>query len=86
MSGSVIIKSSIPTSRGTSVFILTNSWAKSSISIEERKFSPTLPPIDSAFFLIPSMSLYSLSHLTAVLGPTLSTPGTLSDLSPIRAR
>jgi hypothetical protein len=29
---------------------------------------------------------YSVSHLTAVLGPHFSTPGTLSTVSPIRAR
>ena len=66
--------------------MVTSSCARSSISKEDLKFSPTFPPIDSAFFFIPSIFLYSLSHLTAVFGPTFSTPGTLSDLSPIKAR
>ena len=86
VSGSDLAKSSIPNSSSTSVFIFTNSWARSSISMEDLKFSPTFPPIDSEFSFTPCMSLYSLSHFTAVLGPTLSTPGTLSDLSPINAR
>ena len=65
---------------------MTNSYASSNVSRDDRRFSPTFPPIDSAFFITPSMSVYSSSHFTAVLGPTLSTPGTLSDLSPIRAK
>ena len=35
---------------------------------------------------IPFKVLYAVSHLTAVLGPTLGTPGMLSEVSPISAR
>ena len=51
-----------------------------------RKCSPTLPVILSAFLIMPSKEPYSCSHLTAVLGPTFSTPGTLSTLSPIKVK
>ena len=51
-----------------------------------RKFSPTTPVISSACATILSKVPYWLSHLTAVFGPTFSTPGTLSEVSPIKVR
>ena len=51
-----------------------------------RKFSPTTPPILSALATMLSRLPYSCNHFTAVLGPTFSTPGTLSEVSPINTR
>jgi hypothetical protein len=44
------------------------------------------PPMSAAAAMTPSSEPYCASHLTAVLAPTLSTPGTLSTVSPISAR
>jgi hypothetical protein len=51
-----------------------------------RRFSPTAPPISLAWATMASSEPQASSHFTAVLGPTLGTPGTLSTLSPISAR
>ena len=66
--------------------MVTSSLERESWSIPNLRFSPTLPDMFSAFFTIPSRFLNSVSHLTAVFGPTFSTPGTLSEVSPINAR
>ena len=50
-----------------------------------RRLSPTLPLIAAALAITPSRLPYSASHLAAVFGPHLSTPGTLSMASPISA-
>ena len=47
-----------------------------------RKFSPAAPLISPARATSASSEPYSSSHLAAVLGPTLVTPGTLSTASP----
>ena len=62
------------------------SFATGSHLREFLRFSPTAPVIWSAFLIILSSELYSLSHLSAVLGPTLSTPGILSALSPMMVK
>ncbi len=54
--------------------------------IAARRFSPILPPIAAALAITFSSVPYSASHLAAVFGPHLSTPGMLSTLSPVRAR
>ena len=69
----------------TSVFRDTRSIFLSRSSREFLRLSPTTPLIESAFFLIVSMSPYSLSHFAAVFCPTFGTPGMLSDVSPTRA-
>ncbi len=51
-----------------------------------RRFSPATPLIDAAAAITPSSEPCSVIHLAAVLGPTFSTPGTLSTVSPINAR
>ena len=50
------------------------------------KCSPTLPLMSPALAMTLSKLSYCSSHFTAVFGPTLSTPGTLSTLSPIRVK
>ena len=66
---------------------VSSSRAVGSQSRALRRFSPTTPPISSA---CASRSVrayrYCCSHLAAVFGPTLSTPGMLSTLSPISVR
>ena len=52
----------------------------------ERRFSPILPFTFSAFSIRPSTEPNSVIHLAAVFSPHFGTPGTLSILSPIRAR
>ena len=47
-----------------------------------RKFSPTTPLMLAALASTASSEPYSCSHLAAVFGPTFSTPGTLSTVSP----
>ena len=49
-----------------------------------RRFSPATPLMSWAFSISLSSEPYSISHLAAVLGPTLATPGTLSTVSPTR--
>ena len=79
-------KSSIPKSNFTSFFISV-SWRESfNCSMPARKYSPTLPLNSSAFSIIVSMSLCSVNQLTAVFGPTFSTPGMLSEVSPTKAK
>ena len=51
-----------------------------------RKFSPTTPVMLSALATMFSSVPYCVSHLTAVFGPTFSTPGTLSEVSPIKIK
>ncbi len=51
-----------------------------------RRFSPTAPLMPSAAAITPASEPYSAIHLAAVFGPTFSTPGTLSTLSPTSAR
>ena len=57
-----------------------------SVSSPARRFSPTLPPISAACATSSSSVGHVASHFAAVLGPTLSMPGMLSELSPTRAR
>ena len=66
--------------------MVTSSFERESCFKPSLKFSPTFPVIFSELSTIPSIFLYSVSHLTAVFGPTLSTPGTLSEVSPINAK
>lgn len=47
-----------------------------------RRFSPATPLISPARATSASSEPYSISHFAAVLGPTFSTPGTLSTASP----
>ena len=49
-----------------------------------RRFSPATPLISLACWSKLSKLPYSMSHLAAVLGPTLATPGTLSTVSPTK--
>ena len=44
-----------------------------------------MPSILFAFDLTPSISPYNCNHFIAVLGPTLGTPGILSEASPLKA-
>ena len=44
------------------------------------------PLMSGAAAITPSSEPYSASHLTAVFGPTFSTPGTLSTVSPTSVR
>ncbi len=74
--------SCIPTSQR----MVISSLAVGSHISASRKYSPTLPLILSALAITPSSVPYSFSHFTAVLGPTLSTPGTLSTLSPMSVK
>ena len=55
-------------------------------SSARRRFSPTTPFTDPAAAITPSSEPCSAISLAAVLGPTLSTPGTLSTVSPIKVR
>ena len=50
------------------------------------RFSPTTPPMAAALAITPSSVPYCVIHFAAVFGPTFSTPGTLSMLSPTSAR
>ncbi len=68
--------------RSQSVLIVTSARAVGSQPSAPRRFSPTTPPIRSAAAITPSSEPCSSSHLTAVLGPTFGTPGTLSTASP----
>ena len=72
--------------RPISTRMVMSSFAFGNHSSAARKFSPTLPLMLSAFSIMPSNVPYSVNHLTAVLGPTFSTPGTLSTLSPISVK
>ena len=68
-----------------SVFKETRSIFLSKLGRNSLKLLPTTPGKDSAFSLIFSISLNSLSHLAAVFCPTFGTPGMLSDESPTSA-
>jgi hypothetical protein len=73
--------------RSQSVFMVT-SWRLSAswpLAIASRRFWPATPLIAAALAIRLSSEPYSSSHLAAVLGPTLVTPGTLSTVSPTRA-
>ena len=72
--------------RSASRSTVTSSRPFGSQSSAARRFSPTLPLMASAWAMRASSVPYSFSHLAAVLGPTLSTPGTLSTVSPVRLR
>ena len=72
--------------RSASRSTVTSSRPRGSQSRAARRFSPTLPLISSACCRMASSEPYSFSHLAAVLGPTLSTPGTLSTASPVSVR
>ena len=62
--------------------MVTNCLPVASHSLACRRFSPATPLISSARASNASSEPYSASHLDAVLGPTLGTPGTLSTVSP----
>ena len=72
--------------RLTSVLMVTNLYDKGKKDKAACRFSPTLPLISWAWFITFCKVSYCANHFTAVLGPHLSTPGTLSTLSPIKAR
>jgi hypothetical protein len=74
------------TGSGTSHLIVRSSRACGSQSTTFRRFSPTRPPISPERRRISSRLPYCSSHLHAVFGPTFSTPGMLSMLSPISVR
>ena len=76
----------MPKSKGTSFLIVVNCCESLSCSMPSRKYSPTLPDISSDFSMILSTVPYLESQLTAVLGPTLFTPGMLSEVSPTKAK
>ena len=73
-------------SNSTSHLMVASSYDNGRRSRASRRFSPTLPFTNSAFSITPFNVPYASSHLTAVFGPHLSTPGMLSTLSPIRAK
>ena len=56
------------------------------VSRDARRFSPTLPRTSPARSMTSSRLPKLASHLAAVFGPTLGTPGMLSTLSPMSAR
>ena len=74
------------TSSSTSHLMLVSSRDSGNRSSAARRFSPTLPLISAAAAMMPSRLPYSFNHLAAVFGPTLSTPGMLSTVSPMTAR
>ena len=55
-------------------------------SVCARRLSPTLPSISSWCASRLSSVVYWFSHFAAVFGPTLGTPGMLSEASPTSAR
>ena len=67
-----------------SVLMVTRRRPCGSQSTALRRFSPATPLISVARAINASSEPYSISHLAAVLGPTLATPGTLSTVSPTR--
>ncbi|MOA40834.1 hypothetical protein D3C78_1627420 [compost metagenome] len=76
----------ISSASGTSHLMVISSRPLGSHASAARRLSPTLPPTLSACAMTPASVPYSSSHFTAVFGPHLSTPGTLSTLSPISVR
>ena len=74
-----------PRSSATSVLIVTSVRFSGRRSSAARRFSPILPPMRSAAAITASSVPCSPSHFAAVFGPHLSTPGTLSTVSPISA-
>ena len=65
-------------------------WRQAFATARDRRcghagFSPTLPSISSWCASRLSTVVYWLSHFAAVFGPTLGTPGMLSEASPISA-
>ena len=64
--------------------MVTRLRAVGSQSSAPRRFSPATPLMAPALATSASSEPYSMSHLAAVLGPTLGTPGTLSTASPTR--
>jgi hypothetical protein len=68
--------------RSQSVLMVSSWRLVGSQSIALRRFSPTAPLISPARATRASTEPYSCSSFTAVLGPTLCTPGTLSTVSP----
>jgi hypothetical protein len=74
------------TGSGMSVRMVASLRASSSVVSPARRFSPTLPLTLAASATSASSVAYCPSHLAAVLGPTLSMPGMLSELSPTKAR
>ena len=79
-------RSSGATGSVTSHFTASSSRAFGSQSSDLRRFSPATPLISAARAITPSSEPYCCSHFTAVFGPTLSTPGTLSTASPTSVR
>ena len=51
-----------------------------------RSASPTFPEISSACSITPAKLEYCCSHFTAVFGPTVGTPGILSEASPDKVK
>lgn len=72
--------------RGRSHFMVARVRESLRVSRLLRRLSPILPLILLALSMRVSMLSYCCSHLAAVLGPTLSMPGMLSEVSPTRAR
>ena len=55
-------------------------------SLDLDRFSDTFPLMLSIFWMIDSKLSYLSNNETAVFGPTLSTPGMLSDASPTKTK
>ena len=72
--------------KSQSHFTVTRRRPMGSQSKALRRFSPAAPLMVAAAAMTPSRLPYSAIHLAAVLGPTFSTPGTLSTASPMRVR
>ena len=68
--------------RSQSLWIVSSARPLGSQSSALRRFSPTAPFTSCARATSASSEPYSCSSFTAVLGPTFSTPGTLSTESP----
>ena len=79
---SIAGRSGTQSAKSQSVLIVSSDRPVGSQSKAWRKFSPTTPLMLAALSTTACSEPYSCSHFTAVLGPTLATPGTLSTVSP----
>ena len=73
-------------SKGASRFKVTSSRERASCERAFSKFSRRLPLISSMLSKIPSIESYCWINCAAVFKPIFLTPGTLSEVSPIKAR
>ncbi|MNL35838.1 hypothetical protein D3C87_1578900 [compost metagenome] len=72
--------------RSQSYFTVSSWRVSGKLGMASRRLLPATPLIPSASSTSLSIEPNSVSHLTAVLGPTLVTPGTLSTVSPTSIR